>query len=386
MEEAEKRIAQYISGTLDLSNLSLYELPSLPDNVKSLDISGNFIQEVLKLPKNLKSLIAKNNRIKKITFVGVKKLIYLDLSYNNIECLDDSFDNLSMLKHLNIGYNIFTKIPNLTDKNLWELNIENNTISETSSLPESLRVFNCQNNKFVTLCKLPSELTLLDCSNNLLTELPFFEEECRIERLFCNNNKLKNLPDIPYSINNLNCSNNLLVELPTIVKIDYLNYKDNPLTVNPSIPSKFKTIKLSPRGDTDVRNAFHLELLPDCYDYEKDCDVPIKTLLSDSDNILIKIYDDFFGINRSKLLGDISDIDNILFLKDTNEKHIKTIMSKIVAAVDFEKFTEEEYSVYILSRTHHMEVFKSHTTEGDILGEQMVVHPFSLASYIEKMF
>jgi Leucine-rich repeat (LRR) protein len=193
MAEAQRRVDDWVKKNdtktlLDLTDLGLIELPTLPNNLKHLYCYKNKLVSLPTLPESLETL----------------------------ECWENKLDILPILptklKYLNFSFNNISKIPELPDS-LESLACNNNNISEISKLPSLLQVLVCNNNTLETLPELPSVLNILICNNNNLKELPTLPP--KLKELECNTNKLKALPELPKKLKLLDCTHNLITSLPT---------------------------------------------------------------------------------------------------------------------------------------------------------------------------
>jgi Leucine-rich repeat (LRR) protein len=128
MAEAQRRVNAWITVNnedkpLDLTNLKLTSLPTLPNNLKELNCSNNKLTNLLTLPD---------------------KLIYLNCTYNQLT-------SLPTLPH--------------TLETLWCFN---NKLLSLPNLPSTLEKLWCFNNKLTSLPTLPNNLKKLECLDNYL--------------------------------------------------------------------------------------------------------------------------------------------------------------------------------------------------------------------------
>ena len=118
------------SVNLDITELRVTSLPSLPIGLKYLNCSHTLITSLPPLPPGL---------------------IHLD-------CNDTPL----------------TSLPRLTSS-LNGLDCSNTQITSLPELPASLQVLICSNTQITSLPELPSSLTGLDCSNTQITSLPEYD-------------------------------------------------------------------------------------------------------------------------------------------------------------------------------------------------------------------
>jgi len=381
MEIISELINSYTTGeVLELKNMNLYELPDLPDYITKLDISGNYITKLLNLPKNLTHLDASSNRLREVILPD--NICVVNLTYNQLTEI-----NLpSGLKQLSLAYNEFLECPKFGD-NLADLDISNNKLSHINVLPVKLKTLVCSNNKIQKIETLPSTIELLDCSTNELSELPVLPDT--LTSFDCSNNKLKTIPELPLRLNILDCERNELETLPRFGKdLKFINYENNQLITQPKLSARFGTFKFSDETDQQIddRSSFHLEILPDCLDYQLHKEVRSSAFISNPNNVILKIYDDYYGIPRKTLLELASKRENVYKELETGYNYIKIIMIKLVSLIDFEKFTLNDYSIYVISRTQDYAIFQNTLTPKTTYWEKMVVHPYTVKDFVETQF
>ncbi len=382
MEIIEEIINSYVPGeVLSLKNMYLYELPELPDTVTSLDISNNYITKIDKLPNSLIALVATSNRIESLILPD--EIGFADLTYNNLSEITIP----SSTKKLSIAYNNFTKMPDLPDGILY-VDISYNNISHLENLPDSIKGFSCMNNQIETLSQIPEHLEHLDCSGNKLKDLPCLPES--LLQLICSNNQITNINKLSKKITVLDCEGNCLDKLPRFDKeIKFINYENNPIAEPVKLPIRFKSFKLTTNENISVdrRDNDQLEILPDCFDYEIQKDVRSSAFMSNPNNILIKLYGSLYGISRNRILEYAHNRSKVYKdIQNNNIAYVKIIMDKFVSLLDFEKFCNPSYSIYILSRTMDLGHFQNTVKFETKIEEKFIIHPFSLYSYIETEF
>ena len=142
-EEVQRRIDKWVADGdvdkfLDLSNLNLTSLPTLPDNLKKLNCTKNNLTTLPKLPITLTSLFCFSNEL-----------------------------------------TILPSLPN----GLLILFCTHNKLTRLPSLPNGLGILYCSNNELTRLPKLPDSLEDLLCENNNLPSIFYMiegEEEVEI--------------------------------------------------------------------------------------------------------------------------------------------------------------------------------------------------------------
>ncbi|WP_308568034.1 NEL-type E3 ubiquitin ligase domain-containing protein [uncultured Providencia sp.] len=136
---------------------------------------------------------------------------------------------------LNLANNNLATLPLaiLAQRNLVELNISSNQITEITELPSSIIFLGLSHNRLTTLPELPRELEMLYINNNELTILPPLPETLTI--LDISNNQLSELPELPRdNIRDVNARNNNISNIPNSVlhltSAAQINLRHNPLT------------------------------------------------------------------------------------------------------------------------------------------------------------
>jgi hypothetical protein len=381
MDLIHELITDYVPGeVLNLQNMDLYELPDLPDTITMLDISGNYISNIDKLPANLTSLNAQSNRIEHITLPDNISLV--NLTYNNLS----EITLPSKVQNLSIAYNNFTEMPTLPP-NIWYLDVSYNKISKIDFLPDMMKGFICMYNQIETLPNIPIYLEYLDCSGNKIKKLPVLTEI--LNQLICSNNQIDHIESLPRNMTVFDCEGNKLEKLPAFGKeIKFINHNNNNFTTPITLPIKFKVFKFNIRTDTeqDERETDMLEILPDCYDMDTYKEVRSSVFLSNKDNIVLKLYGCLYGIPRQKALDYARNRDNVYRDVDSNNIYIKTIMTKYISLIDFERISDPKYSIYVLSKTMEMSNFQNTVKPGVYYAEKFSLHPYKLRNYIMTEF
>ena len=234
--------------------MSMTEFPSkisqLP-NIKKLDLSVNQLSKIddqIMVMKNLEVLILSNNSFKSGTsfddsirlLTKLNKLSILDLSYNSLSDLPDSFASI-YLTNLLLNNNLFMSYPPILQSMglLQELNLSENQIDEIDSeFPVKLKILDLGNNKLkevpLGIFKL-KELIILNLEKNKIDILPDNIGELQfLQVLNINNNNLSALPKT-LSLNNnlvsLNISKNKitnasLFNIPSSLEVCILSYNN----------------------------------------------------------------------------------------------------------------------------------------------------------------
>jgi len=150
------------TGKLDISNMGLTTMPTLPPGLIFLNCSNNRLTSLGTLPPTLTELDCSNNQL--VTLPTLP----------------------STLTHLCCSNDQLTTLP---------------------TLPSMLTWLACNCNQLTTLPILPSMLTLLICYDNQLTTLPTLPSTL-IEYIDCSHNRLQTLPPLPSTLTWLACKNN----------------------------------------------------------------------------------------------------------------------------------------------------------------------------------
>lgn len=222
---------------LDCSYNQLEKIPQKMKSIEYFDFSNNKIKgeiDFANYPK-LKYLMASSNKINKISFFP-EELIYLDLSNNPIECIDNLPNSLEtlLIVQTNIKTINFTELTNLK-----YLDISINNLKNMDGLPYGLNYLNCSQTDIDYIDNLPTTITKLICINNNLKSINMLPET--ITYLDCSHNKITHLNDLPNDLLELKCTHNELTYLnnlpPKLSSLDCSNNKLHPLT---NIPKSLK--------------------------------------------------------------------------------------------------------------------------------------------------
>lgn len=125
-----------------------------------------------------------NKRISEAFKKGANVDVTLDLSNLSIENIPVIPTNVKLLI---LNQNKLTKIPDENkahlpqfSKVLTDLFIDNNSLTELPNLPDNLEFLSCKNNKLTALPKLPDSLTFLDCTYNNFENIPEVPKGCTL--------------------------------------------------------------------------------------------------------------------------------------------------------------------------------------------------------------
>jgi len=132
MDIAKEIIRNWTSDALDLSNLGLTELPTLPEGLRILYCSNNRLD---KLPDTLPNSIR-----------------LINCSYNQLTTLPETLP--ASLVYLSCSYNRLTHLPDTLPKGLLELYCNNNQITKMPELPPDLLELVCAYNPMTTFPRI----------------------------------------------------------------------------------------------------------------------------------------------------------------------------------------------------------------------------------------
>ncbi|AUT27439.1 NEL-type E3 ubiquitin ligase domain-containing protein [Escherichia marmotae] len=163
---------------LDLSELNLTSLPSLPEHVMSLKIDNNSLTSLPRLPYSLEKIEA---------------------SFNQLETLPSLPESLTVLSVRGNRLSILPELP----LSLNTLNVNGNNLSTLPDLPNSLTILNVSGNRLTALPELPAAMTIVNAQSNALERLPDFPvENNQMPRIFwLSQNQITHIPE---SITGLN--------------------------------------------------------------------------------------------------------------------------------------------------------------------------------------
>ena len=149
---------------------------------------------------------------------------YLDLSYNCLSILPETFELFQKLKILFLSNNNFIKIPNVISKlkNIEIISFRNNHLIEVDNIPNTVNWLILTSNSIEKITNLGHlcNLRKLMLSGNLLNSLPNDIINCqKIELIRLSNNKFEEVPKCIFELNNLawiSMANNPCFPLPKI--------------------------------------------------------------------------------------------------------------------------------------------------------------------------
>ncbi len=373
---------------LNLSGLYLYSLPNIPLDVLYLNLSNNYITEI-DIPLHIKTINLSCNRLSSINLHS--NLISVNLSYNEIREI--------------------VEIP----ESIIELICNNNQLTNLPQLSDNLKYLSCKYNKINILPKLPQSLRSLELSNNLLTNIDL-DGLSNLNRLICSHNKIQHINVLPLSLNFLKCNNNLLLDLPDLpksiktldcsyneisslhkhnltflVNLKYCKYDNNPLNKEPVLNSKFKTYKFLPdiKNKRDSRNEIYLRVFGECCDIETNEKFDIPDVMLDPNMILVKIYDEFYCIDRQKILNSATIRSNIYSYQNYEGKKFYGIKIPIFGVIinydDFVNFKYLDYSIFNISRSHDLQNLENTVTDEIYITEFMYCNPYSIEKFTSEL-
>lgn len=181
------------------------------------------IDEYIHIDKNIKK-----DKIKIISFDGIPNFVYKDIICDYLA----KFKNLEILVYYKLGLN-FLELYGL--KKIIELDCSLNNLVDLSNLPMGLKILNCSKNKVCCLNNLPSSIIILNCDYNKLGELDLLPDG--LVQLSCMNNSLKKLDNLPRNLIFLDCTSNILVELNCLPNgLKYLQCSFNQLCKLDNLP------------------------------------------------------------------------------------------------------------------------------------------------------
>lgn len=316
--------------TLDLSFNVIKTIPNISPKLRYLHLDGNQIVTVNNFKNTLTSLTLSKNMIKNLSDdLLMEALMDLDLSFNEIEKLDNLDRIAPNLKTLDLSHNKLSSLDSLP-RGLKELEIRNNMFSELSFLKklENLLFLDVSFNNIKTIEDLPGTMILfigihneISCfksgspslevfniQNNKLEEMPHVTYH-RNSTFSCSHNLIKhvNINLINDVVSNLDLSNNNLDQIPrelfSKTKLRFLNLSFNNLKSIPESLFKSKLITLN----VSFNKLESLPLLPKSLEVliVNSCNLNELNCYSDENEELIEI------IAHNNNLSNITILDTL---------------------------------------------------------------------------
>jgi len=174
MEIALERVYDWRFGTpLDLSELGLTELPSIPDGVEELNVSYNELQFLPNdLPDTIQELNVSHNWLTELPDPLPGDLFFLIADHNRLTHLPEYMPN--SIAVLNVGYNQLTHLPDTLPEDLDALNLQFNQLTYLpDTLPDGVTsIIMCGNPITLLPEQMPSELRELNIYKTNITTFP----------------------------------------------------------------------------------------------------------------------------------------------------------------------------------------------------------------------
>jgi len=182
---------------LDLSCNQIKDFKLLSNRIYSLNLSFNRLSSFFSHSNSIENLNLSGNDIKgENFFLSCLNLKSIDLSYNFLFDLSDTFQNCLSLERIDVSYNILEFLPRSYPGNLIWLYANNNKVSDLSdSLYElkNLRFLYIQHN-MITKLKVFQSIEILNCSNNNISESDPLRSS--MQTLNFENNQFSVIPDL----------------------------------------------------------------------------------------------------------------------------------------------------------------------------------------------
>jgi hypothetical protein len=198
LSQIGERIANLsINGYLDLSNLSITEIPELPKDIYSI-----------------KYLFLNDNKLKNIDVSLFANLLVLDVSDNPIETIDFLPEKLEefVCKSCKIKYIV-------SHKNIKKLQCSDNLLEELGEYT-SLMDLECENNKI----KIINSYTCLEelvCNNNPLNEI---KSQPNLKHIDCSNTNISSID--ANKLETIHFPNTNIKKLHYIKTLKYIVFND----------------------------------------------------------------------------------------------------------------------------------------------------------------
>lgn len=229
----------------------------------AIEANNNFLEDLDSLAKvtTLRHLLARNNgimsmapltRLANLTWVDLARnyirevpeglpqdLVYLDLSYNEIEEIAP-IANHSSIEEIYLAGNRLRILPQFNMPKASVLDFSSNLLTDVTQLKtlDHGDVFKLTSNnnmiEYIDLGTLPSELTLLELANNKLTDLGFIRGMTNIAAAYLGANRIEDLSPLAALPNlaRVDIHENrvrTLMPLKDMAALEYLRIAKNPL-------------------------------------------------------------------------------------------------------------------------------------------------------------
>lgn len=246
---------------LNLAHNEINKLPEFPENynISRINLSENLLTEIpnsLFVSRKLEYLNLSSNKIERLQPFQFSQLRDLNISFNKLKELPDSFDHLFFLSSLNASFNELTDLPkSMTScRRLLDLYLSSNKMihipkvimsfatlrslvmckNQLTTIPESigalfhLKTLDFSNNNIHSFPKIIQhykELRHLSLSHNRISEFETLEFSDKFQTLDLSFNKLKALPNfiIP-SLANLSVQYNYLTSCPSLESFPLIKF------------------------------------------------------------------------------------------------------------------------------------------------------------------
>lgn len=205
---------QNSSTQLDLDNLNLTNIPSIPVHVLELSIENNRLTALPRLHDGLMHVWANNNFISVLPTVYPPSLKQLQLANNQITSLPEFPDTLTTIS---LEGNQLTHFQGLPQTAI-SLRLGNNplnagNIPDFSTFP-GLLVLGLEHLGLRKIPPLPPDIAMLNMQNNPFEQIPDFKSYKKLEYLNLSNTRLTKIPDLPCGLQELWLTKNSITSLP----------------------------------------------------------------------------------------------------------------------------------------------------------------------------
>lgn len=235
--------------SLDLSNLFLSTLPSLPRGLTRLNISNNKIIQLSQLPEGITHLDASGNRLIELSGLPTN-LIHLDVSSNMLVKLPYL---PATLIFLDARCNRLVNLPPLPE-GISTLLISDNRLSMLPYLPDTLNILNANNNCLTKLPCIPITVKCLKVGYNFISSLPSLPDN--LTYLNARNNNLISLQNLPAKLSSLDLRHNRLHNLPNLPRtLIWLDISDNYISTVPERPAAATLWRVTPNSPSAIQHV-----------------------------------------------------------------------------------------------------------------------------------